>query len=203
MAEDEKFVSRWARRKAESRQASAIDDDLETPVAGPDEVDGQTALAEDPEVVVEDPDDHPALGIDIEKLDYDSDFTVFMHEKVPQALKRQALRRLWASNPILANVDGLNDYDEDFTDAATVVEGLKAAYDEACARRKAKEDAEAARTARASRPDEEPEEDAEQEDAEEGDGDAAVAETSETQDAVDVADGDIEDEELDDGTDEA
>ena len=29
---------------------------------------------------------------------------------------------------MLANVDGLNDYDEDFTDAALVVKGLKSAY---------------------------------------------------------------------------
>ena len=30
------------------------------------------------------------------------------------ALRRLALRRLWRSDPVLANLDGLNDYDEDF-----------------------------------------------------------------------------------------
>ena len=33
-------------------------------------------------------------------------------------LRKLALRKLWTSNPILANVDGLLDYGEDFTDAA-------------------------------------------------------------------------------------
>jgi hypothetical protein len=38
------------------------------------------------------------------------------------------LRRLWLSNPALANVDGLVDYGQDFTDSATVVENLQTAY---------------------------------------------------------------------------
>jgi len=198
MAEDEKFMSRWARRKAENREGSLVEDDVTTQVSGIDGTIDQAALTDDAEASVEDPDDHPALGIEIEKLDYDSDFTVFMHEKVPQAIKRQALRHLWATNPILANVDGLNDYDEDFTDAATVVEGLKAAYDEACARRKATEDAEAAKAKGAPKP----EADDEQDDADSED-EAAIAEASDTDDTVDVDEVHVEDEDLEDGTDEA
>lgn len=52
----------------------------------------------------------------------------FMAEAVPARLRNRALRKLWASNPILANVDGLVDYGEDFTDAATVVENLATAW---------------------------------------------------------------------------
>ena len=37
---------------------------------------------------------------------------------MPDRIKKVALRKLWTSNPILANVDGLLDYGEDFTDAA-------------------------------------------------------------------------------------
>lgn len=47
---------------------------------------------------------------------------------VPQRLKTRALRRLWRLNPVLANVDGLVDYGEDYTDAATVVENLQTIY---------------------------------------------------------------------------
>ncbi|MDM7947783.1 MAG: DUF3306 domain-containing protein, partial [Oceanibaculum nanhaiense] len=43
-------------------------------------------------------------------------------------LQRKALRKLWASDPVLACLDGLNDYEEDFTDAATVIEGMKSSY---------------------------------------------------------------------------
>lgn len=52
----------------------------------------------------------------------------FLRSNLPQRLKTRALRRLWRLNPILANVDGLVDYGEDYTDAATVVEGLQTVY---------------------------------------------------------------------------
>ena len=35
---------------------------------------------------------------------------------------------MWQSNPTLAVLDGLNDYDEDYTDAALAVEVLQTAY---------------------------------------------------------------------------
>lgn len=61
---------------------------------------------------------------DFDSLDYDSDYTRFMKSGVPESVRKRALRKLWGSNPILANVDGLNDYDDDFTDAALAVKGL-------------------------------------------------------------------------------
>jgi hypothetical protein len=66
--------------------------------------------------------------VDIDALNYDSDYTRFLGEGVPEALRQRALRQLWRSNPILANVDGLNDYDGDFTDAALAVDVLKTAH---------------------------------------------------------------------------
>ena len=50
----------------------------------------------------------------IESLTADSDFTAFLRSNVPSVLKKAALRKLWKSDPVLANVDGLNDYDENF-----------------------------------------------------------------------------------------
>lgn len=55
-------------------------------------------------------DDMPELP-DIETLDKDSDFSPFMDARVPEELQRLALRKLWASDPVYANLDGLNDYD--------------------------------------------------------------------------------------------
>lgn len=52
----------------------------------------------------------------------------FMASAVPQRLKTRALRRLWRLNPVLANLDGLVDYGQDFTDSAMVVENLQTAY---------------------------------------------------------------------------
>ncbi len=51
----------------------------------------------------------------IETLNRDSDFSRFMKDKVPDYIKRKALRRMFLSDPFYNAVDGLNDYDEDFT----------------------------------------------------------------------------------------
>ena len=112
----------WSRRRAavaeeeRDRERSAE----ETARAGPerralDEKPDAEALAE---LNLPDPD---ALGPG-------DDFSAFMAKTVPDRLRRRALRRLWISNPILANLDELVDYGEDFTDAATVVENLQTAY---------------------------------------------------------------------------
>lgn len=189
MAEDEKFLSRWAKRKAEARAGTLVEEEPEAAAEAVQDLAEPPHDESDLETEDEDAEDHPAAGIDIETLDYNSDFTVFMHEKVPKALRRQALRKLWLSDPILANVDGLCDYDEDFTDAATVVEGLKAAYDEAVERMKAKEAAEKAKAeGRPVEADEARDEDATDADAEEQPVETPVAE--------------VDDEDLEDGTDE-
>jgi len=52
----------------------------------------------------------------------------FLNSAVPQRLKTRALRRLWRLNPLLANMDGLVDYGEDYTDAAMVIENMQTAY---------------------------------------------------------------------------
>ncbi len=52
---------------------------------------------------------------EIESLEKESDYTVFLKDGVPEKLRRLALRKLWSSNPLFGFRDGLNDYDEDFT----------------------------------------------------------------------------------------
>ena len=53
----------------------------------------------------------PSVG----SLGADSDYTVFMREGVPEALRVQALRKLWRSHPVIATVDDLTDYGDDMT----------------------------------------------------------------------------------------
>ncbi|MFQ5773291.1 MAG: DUF3306 domain-containing protein [Kiloniellaceae bacterium] len=108
------FVSRWSKRKRKSRgQAAARPPEGVTAPEGPAPPSRSQPVEPLP---------------DVDSLDEASDFTVFLKEGVPEAIRRKALRRLWRLNPVLANLDGLNDYDEDFTDAATVIEGLKTLY---------------------------------------------------------------------------
>lgn len=65
---------------------------------------------------------------DPDTLKAGDDVRGFMSQAVPDRLRRRALRQLWKLNPVLANVDGLVDYGEDFTDAATVLENMQTAY---------------------------------------------------------------------------
>ncbi len=65
---------------------------------------------------------------DPDSLEKGDDFSAFMAKAVPERLRRRALRRLWLSNPVLANLDELLDYGEDFTDAATVIADMQSVY---------------------------------------------------------------------------
>jgi len=65
---------------------------------------------------------------DPDTLKQGDDVAAFMARMVPDRLRRRALRALFRLNPVLANVDGLVDYGEDFTDAALVVENLQTTY---------------------------------------------------------------------------
>lgn len=122
-ASDDGFVSRWSRRKDQARSTEPKDK-LGAP---PQEPAGKAVPDSAPESAAPDeaiPEDLP----DPDTLTADSDFTVFLKDGVPEELRQRALRRLWRSNPIFANLDGLNDYDLDYTNAATVVAGLKTLY---------------------------------------------------------------------------
>ena len=49
----------------------------------------------------------------VETLGADSDYSGFMHAGVPEALRVQALRKLWRSHPAIGAVDELSDYGSD------------------------------------------------------------------------------------------
>lgn len=65
---------------------------------------------------------------DPDQIDSPEQVQAFLKSALPQRLKTRALRKLWTLNPVLANLDGLVDYGEDYTDAATVVENLQTVY---------------------------------------------------------------------------
>ena len=66
---------------------------------------------------------------DPDTLEEGDDFSRFMSGAVPEHLRRRALRKLWRSNPTLAVLDGLNDYDDDFTGGFVAPGTLKTAYE--------------------------------------------------------------------------
>lgn len=136
MAENDNFLSRWSRRKSDARNAKApatVDEHEHSDALSrdrdlsPDLRESETrppARGEDPAQEVREQGDDVARDLpDIDSLGPGSDFSAFMREGVPEKLRTMALRKLWQSNPIFSVVDRLNEYDEDFTDAALVLKG--------------------------------------------------------------------------------
>lgn len=114
-------ASFWDRRKA------AVQAEEQAATAAAE----QQALAEEHAALEEKTDAEILAELqlpDPDTLTAGDDFSAFMAKAVPDRIRRRALRVLWRSNPVLANVDMLVDYGEDFTDSATVVENLQTAY---------------------------------------------------------------------------
>ena len=66
---------------------------------------------------------------DPNKIKKEKDLDVFFKKSIPERLKRIAMRRLWRINPVISFADAeINDYADDFTDAATVIEDLQTSY---------------------------------------------------------------------------
>ncbi|MBC6716383.1 MULTISPECIES: DUF3306 domain-containing protein [Aurantimonas] len=110
--ENDSFLSRWSRRKREVEAAEAAE-----------AADAQTPDVVDPEAVAREAEELEqnrlaAEAVDIDSMKAGDDFGLFMKRGVPELLRRKALRKLWRSNPVFANLDGLNDYDEDFRNPA-------------------------------------------------------------------------------------
>lgn len=118
--DDETFLARWSRRKAEAR----LPEPEAVPEPGQDEIDPLQPLP------TETLDPEPIELPDPSTLDADSDYRPFMQAGVPPTLRRDALRKLWRTNPIINSLDGLDDHyvTHDFTDAATVVGDLRTLY---------------------------------------------------------------------------
>lgn len=107
------FLGRWSRRKRQAQKDGEEALHEERKGEGPAET---ARTVEEEETAEHKANREAAEAVDLYSLTYESDFTVFTKAGVPETLRRMAMRRLWTSNPVLANLDGLNDYDEDFSD---------------------------------------------------------------------------------------
>ena len=67
-------------------------------------------------------------AIDFDALDANSDYTRFMQDGVPDWVRRKALSKLYMTNPVFNELDGLDYYDEDFTDAVWAVGDIETSY---------------------------------------------------------------------------
>jgi hypothetical protein len=112
MNDPDNFLSRWSRRKREAGEDKEKNETGETVAApAPENQQGIPAApgaAPSPEFDVE------SLP-PIETISAETDITAFMRTGVPETLKHAALRRAWASDPVIRDFVGLN---ENFWDAA-------------------------------------------------------------------------------------
>jgi hypothetical protein len=114
-------LSSWSRRRAAvAAEAAALKREAEDAVVA----EQQAELAEKSEAEILE-----ELGLpDPDALVMGDDFKAFMVKTVPQYLRKRALRSLWRSNPVLACVDGLNDYDDDYLTGSTGQGPIKTSY---------------------------------------------------------------------------
>ncbi len=122
-------LSRWSRRKAEAAARTPEAEEPEGAAMPEDEAAaGEQQAAAEPGPAA----DHPAAAApelpDLATLTADSDYTVFLAPGVAEETRREALRILWRSDPVLANLSGLNDYDDDYRAIGTVQQVVETVY---------------------------------------------------------------------------
>jgi hypothetical protein len=140
----EGFLRRWARRKTEVREGRAPEPRPPEPAplaeASPDAVAAPldaTAFGAAPPVPVLVPPQaaaEPARQLptleDVAALDADSDFSAFVARGVDQAVRRSALKKLFA-DPHFKVMDRLDVYIDDYTKPSPVSEAMLASLEHA------------------------------------------------------------------------
>ena len=133
---NEGFMSRWSKRKSNLKH----DQGNEKNIKGKTELQ-ESNVNEQKTVIKEEVDESQYSDLndqellekfklpDPEKIKKEKGLDLFFKDGVPDRLRQIALRRVWKLNPIIRFADAeINDYHEDFTDAATVIEGMQTAY---------------------------------------------------------------------------
>ena len=143
--DDENPLGRWSRLKRRRAKGEAVEEPpvQAAPRGGARPVVGtpRAAVEETPLATVSDgapaeDDDVRELTAEeaayvetlppLDELTPDSDFTGFMDKRVPDFLRRQALRRLWLSDPAFSLIDGMHEYGEDYSMMAQLAAGATA-----------------------------------------------------------------------------
>lgn len=115
------LLSSWSRRRA-AVAAEAEQEDLAL---------REDASAQEQDKLADKSDEEILELLDLpdpDSLKMGDDFRAFMSKAVPEHLRKRALRKLWRSNPVLACVDGLNDYDDDYLAQGLGQGAIKTSY---------------------------------------------------------------------------
>ena len=185
------FLSRWSARKSQIARGEDVPDEVPAPETAED-----TGVEDEEDAALTDAELLKKYDLpDPEAVTEESGLEQFLNGKgLPGRVRQMALRRLWRLNPLFGVVDDMVEYGEDYTDAATVIEGMQTAY--TVGKGYAKEDVEP-EEAEALEDDSEAQEgdaEAKEGDAEtkEGDAEAKEGEKDSQQDENERADGSVD-----------
>ncbi len=119
------FLSRWSARKSQIAKGEDVPDEVPAP-----EIADDAAVEDDEDAALTDAELLEKYDLpDPEVVTEESGLEQFLNGRgLPGRVRQMALRRLWRLNPLFGVVDDMVEYGEDYTDAATVIEGMKTAY---------------------------------------------------------------------------
>ncbi len=126
----ESRLQRWSRKKAEASKGAELDS---TSAPNPSPAAESGPSPEEQELIINEALPEQELlekyGLpDPDAIELGTNIKGFLRKEIPELLRRRALRSLWKSNPVLAVLDGLNDYDEDFTNATSTGKAIQTLY---------------------------------------------------------------------------
>lgn len=126
-SDDRGFLSRWSARKTQIARGTPVsedkfDEDSQVDATGGAEESDEEKALSDAELLEKYELPNP------EGINEESGLDQFFDGQTPERLKQLALRRLWRINPFFGIVDEMVEYGEDYTDAATVIDGMQTAY---------------------------------------------------------------------------
>ncbi|CAI8295688.1 MAG: Uncharacterised protein [Rhodobiaceae bacterium UBA7378] len=123
------FLTRWSARKTQIAQGLEVPEEAADYAAlAADDTDHQAAES-DEDAALSDAELLEKYELpDPAEIEEEAGLDKFFDGKTPERLRQMALRRLWRINPFFGFVDEMVEYGEDYTDAATVIEGMQTAY---------------------------------------------------------------------------
>ena len=123
------FLSRWSTRKAQIARGEDIAEENVDLGAEALAADHDGASESEEEAALSDAELLEKYELpDPQEVEEEAGLERFFDGKTPERLRQLALRRLWRINPFFGVVDEMVEYGEDYTDAATVIEGMQTAY---------------------------------------------------------------------------
>ena len=131
---DDGVLSSWSQRKlkvADEKKRLELKELDESSLSLTKELQGQgEAIEEDEFAGKTDSEILQTLELpDPETLKLGDNVVGFMDGRVPDRIRHKALRAFWKTNPLLANIDGLDEYCDDYTDAVMCIENMQTIYE--------------------------------------------------------------------------